>query len=232
MYQQKKTDYQKGYEDGENLIVTHVNLDGRSKAKEYIKKLADKNKGKTDALNDFIDNSASYFVPPQILRKYNTTKKNNMKHSKIRLTESQLKKIINEAVNQILEYNDKWLKEVGDCDFLSDEDKKQIQIASMNNWDRHKREEKKKQDMDKLERLANKNAHDRKMVGESWGGENQEDVMDAIIMLKEAYFDLQEFTKLNRTAGLDLSEAMGNLRGAIKILNNIEKNKRQNTDIL
>lgn len=232
MYQQKKTDYQKGYEDGENLIVTHVNLDGRSKAKEYIKKLADKNKGKTDALNDFIDNSASYFVPPQILQEYNTTKKNNMKHNKIRLTESQLKKIISETVTQILEYNDEWLKKVGDCDFLSDEDKKSIQIASMNNWDRHEREEKKKQDMDKLERLSNKNVHDRKMVGESWGGENQEDVMDAIIMLKEAYFDLQEFTKLNRTAGLDLSEAMGNLRGAIKILNNVEKNKIQNTDIL
>lgn len=186
MYQQKKTDYQRGYEDGEELIVAHVNLDGRSKAKEYIKKLADKNKGKTDALNDFINNSASYFVPPQILQEYNTKKKNNMKRSKIILTESQLKKIISENVSQILKYNDELLK----------------------------------------------NAHDRKMVGESLGVENQEDVMDAIIMLKEAYFDLQEFTKLNRTAGLDLSEAMGNLRGAIKILNNIEKNKRQNTDIL
>ena len=75
MYQKKKTDYQKGYEDGENLVVKHVNLDGRSKAKEYIQKLANKNKGKTDALNDFIANSASYFVPPQILQEYNTTKK-------------------------------------------------------------------------------------------------------------------------------------------------------------
>lgn len=214
------------------MIVKHVNLDGRSKAKEYIKKLANKNKGKTDALNDFIDNSASYFVPPQILQEYNTKKRNNMKHNKIRLTESKLKKIISETVSQILEYNDEWLKKVGDCDFLSDEDKKYIQIASINNWDRHEREEKKKQDMDKLERLANKNVHNRRMVGESWGGKNQEDVMDAIIMLKEAYFDLQEFTKLNRTAGIDLSEAMGNLRGAIKILNNIEKNKIQNTDIL
>lgn len=54
-----KTDYQNDYKDCENLIVTHVNLDGRSKAKEYIKKLADKNKGKTLALNDFIDNYAS-----------------------------------------------------------------------------------------------------------------------------------------------------------------------------
>ena len=32
--------------------------------------------------------------------------------------------------------------------------------------------------------------------------------------------------------GFDLAEAMGNLRGAIKILNNMENNKRQNTDML
>ena len=44
--------------------------------------------------------------------------------------------------------------------------------------------------------------------------------MDVIIRLKEAYFDIQKFTKQNRTAGLDLSEAIGNIRGAIKILNN------------
>lgn len=66
-----------------------------------------------------------------------------MKQNKIRITESQLKRVINEAVSQILEYNDGWLKKVGDCGFLSDEDKKSIQIASMNNWDRHEREEKK-----------------------------------------------------------------------------------------
>lgn len=91
-----------------------------------------------------------------------------MKQNKIRLTESQLKRLINEAVSQILEYNDEWLKKVGDCGFLSDEDKKAIQIASMNNWDKHEREEKKKQDMEKLERLSNKNIHDKRMVGESW----------------------------------------------------------------
>ena len=141
-----------------------------------------------------------------------------MKQNKIRLTESQLKQFINETVSQILEYND--------------EDKKSIQIASMNNWDNHEREEKKKQDMDKLERLSNKNIHDRRMVGESWDNKSQSDLMDVIIMLKEAYFDIQEYSKQNKMIGFDLAEAMGNLRGAIKILNNMENNKRQNTDIL
>lgn len=51
-------------------------------------------------------------------------------------------------------------------------------------------------------------------------------------MLKEAYFDIQEYSKQNRMVGFDLAEAMGNLRGAIKILNNMENNKRQNSDIL
>ena len=155
-----------------------------------------------------------------------------MKQNKIRLTESQLKQFINETVSQILEYNDEWLKKVGDCGFLSDEDKKSIQIASMNNWDNHEREEKKKQDMNKLERLSNKNIHDRRMVGESWDNKGQSDLMDVIITLKEAYFDIQEYSKQNRMVGFDLAEAMGNLRGAIKILNNMENNKRQNSDIL
>ena len=155
-----------------------------------------------------------------------------MKQNKIRLTESQLKRLINEAVSQILEYNDEWLKKVGDCGFLSDEDKKAIQIASMNNWDKHEREEKKKQDMEKLERLSNKNIHDKRMVGESWDNKGQSDLMDVIIMLKEAYFDIQEYSKQNKMIGYDLAEAMGNLRGAIKILNNMENNKRQNIDIL
>lgn len=155
-----------------------------------------------------------------------------MKQNKIRITESQLKRVINEAISQILEYNDGWLKKVGDCGFLSDEDKKSIQIASMNNWDRHEREEKKKQDMDKLEKLSNKNIYDKKMVGESFNNKGQSDLMDVIIMLKEAYFDIQEYSKQNRMVGFDLAEAMGNLRGAIKILNNMENNKRQNSDIL
>lgn len=42
----KKTDYQNGYEDGEKLVVKHVNLDGRSKAKEYIQNLQTKTKEK------------------------------------------------------------------------------------------------------------------------------------------------------------------------------------------
>ena len=155
-----------------------------------------------------------------------------MKQNKIRLTESQLKRLINEAVSQILEYNDEWLKKVGDCGFLSDEDKKAIQIASMNNWDKHEREEKKKQDMEKLERLSNKNIHDKRMVGESWDNKGQSDLMDVIIMLKDAYFDIQEYSKQNKMIGYDLAEAMGDLRGAIKILNNMENNKRQNIDIL
>ena len=141
-----------------------------------------------------------------------------MSKNRIRLTESQLKQFINEAVSQILEYNDDWLKKVGDCDFLSDEDKKAIQIASMNNWDRHEREEKKKQDMKNLERLSNKNVRDMRMVGESIDNNGQDDIMDAIILIKEAYYDIAEFVKVNKTAGLDLSESMGNLRGALKIL--------------
>lgn len=156
-----------------------------------------------------------------------------MKQNKIRITESQLKRVINEAVSQILEYNDGWLKKVGDCGFLSDEDKKSIQIASMNNWDRHEREEKKKQDMEKLERLSNKNIHDKRMVGESLNNKSQGFLMDVIIMLKEAYFDIQEYSKQNRMVGFDLAEAMGNLRGAIKMLSKMENNnQRQNTDIL
>ena len=156
-----------------------------------------------------------------------------MKQNKIRMTESQLKQFINETVSQILEYNDEWLKKVGDCGFLSDEDKKAIQIASVNNWDRHEREEKKKQDMDKLEKLSNKNIHDKRMVGESLDSKGQSDLMDVIIMLKEAYFDIQEYSKKNRIAGYDLAEAMGNLRGAIKMLGKIDNyNQRQNTDIL
>lgn len=156
-----------------------------------------------------------------------------MKQNKIRMTESQLKQFINETVSQILEYNDEWLKKVGDCGFLSDEDKKAIQIASVNNWDRHEREEKKKQDMDKLEKLSNKNIHDKRMVGESLDSKGQSFLMDVIIMLKEAYFDIQEYSKKNRIAGYDLAEAMGNLRGAIKMLGKIDAyNQRQNTDIL
>ena len=102
----------------------------------------------------------------------------------------------------------------------------------MNNWDKHEREEKKKQDMEKLERLSNKNIHDKRMVGESWDKKGQSDLMDVIIMLKEAYFDIQKYSKQNKMIGFDLAEAMGNLRGAIKILNNMENNKRQNIDIL
>lgn len=220
MYRQKKTEYQKGYEDGQELVAVHVNSDGRAKAKEYIKKLADKNKGKTDALNYFIDNSASYYVPPQIINEHNKNTIIKMKQNKIRLTESQLKKIISETVTQILEYNDEWLQKVGGCNYLSDEDKKQIQIASMNNWDRHEREEEIKQEMDNLSSLANKNVYDKRIVGESFEQGGKNDVMDAIIMLKEAYYDINEFAKVNKTAGLDLAEAMGNIRGALKILTN------------
>lgn len=86
--------------------------------------------------------------------------------------------------------------------------------------------------MDKLEKLSNKNIYDKKMVGESFNNKGQSDLMDVIIMLKEAYFDIQEYSKQNRMIGYDLAEAIGNLRGAIKILNNMENNQKQNTDIL
>ena len=70
------------------------------------------------------------------------------------------------------------------------------------------------------------------MIGESWDNKGQSGLMDVIIMLKEAYFDIQEYSKQNKMIGYDLAEAMGNLRGAIKILNNMENNQRQNTDML
>lgn len=155
-----------------------------------------------------------------------------MKHNKIRLTESQLKQFINEAVSQILEYNEYWAERVNNCKFLSDKDKKEIIGVSAANSRKYELEKKKKEDMEKLERLANKNIYDRRIVRESWGNKRQSDLMDVIIMLKEAYFDIQEYSKQNKMIGYDLAEAMGNLRGAIKILNNMENNKRQNIDIL
>ena len=155
-----------------------------------------------------------------------------MKQNKIRLTESQLKQFINETVSQILEYNEYWAERVNNCKFLSDKDKKDIIGVSAANSRKYELEKKKKEDMDKLERLSNKNIHDRRMVGESWDSKSQSDLMDVIIMLKDAYFDIQEYSKQNKMIGFDLAEAMGNLRGAIKILNNMENNKRQNSDIL
>lgn len=154
-----------------------------------------------------------------------------MKHNKIRLTESQLKQFINETVSQILEYNEYWAERVNNCKFLSDKDKKEIIGVSAANSRKYELEKKKKEDMEKLERLANKNIYDRRIVRESWGNKRQSDLMDVIIMLKEAYFDIQEYSKQNKMIGYDLAEAMGNLRGAIKILNNMENNQRQNTDI-
>ena len=154
-----------------------------------------------------------------------------MKQNKIRLTESQLKQFINEAVSQILEYNEYWAERVNNCKFLSDKDKKEIIGVSAANSRKYELEKKKKEDMEKLERLANKNIYDRRIVREAWGNRRQSDLMDVIIMLKEAYFDIQEYSKQNKMIGYDLAEAMGNLRGAIKILNNMENNQRQNTDI-
>ena len=154
-----------------------------------------------------------------------------MKQNKIRLTESQLKQFINETVSQILEYNEYWAERVNNCKFLSDKDKKEIIGVSAANSRKYELEKKKKEDMEKLERLANKNIYDRRIVRESWGNKRQSDLMDVIIMLKEAYFDIQEYSKQNKMIGYDLAEAMGNLRGAIKFLNNMENNQRQNTDI-
>ena len=155
-----------------------------------------------------------------------------MKQNKIRLTESQLKQFINETVSQILEYNEYWAERVNNCKFLSDKDKKDIIGVSAANSRKYELEKKKKEDMEKLERLANKNIYDRRIVRESWGNKRQNDLMDVIIMLKEAYYDIQEYSKQNKMIGFDLAEAMGNLRGAIKMLSEMENNKRQNTDIL
>lgn len=154
-----------------------------------------------------------------------------MKQNKIRLTESQLKQFINETVSQILEYNEYWAERVNNCKFLSDKDKKDIIGVSAANSRKYELEKKKKEDMEKLERLANKNIYDRRIVRESWGNKRQSDLMDVIIMLKEAYYDIQEYSKQNKMIGFDLAEAMGNLRGAIKMLSKMENNKRQNTDI-
>ena len=154
-----------------------------------------------------------------------------MRQNKIRLTESQLKRLINEAVSQILEYNEYWAEKVNNCKFLSDKDKKEIIGVSAANSRKYELEKKKKEDKEKLERLANKNIYDRRIVRESWGDKRQSDLMDVIIMLKEAYYDIQEYSKQNKMIGFDLAEAMGNLRGAIKMLSEMENNQRQNTDI-
>ena len=154
-----------------------------------------------------------------------------MRQNKIRLTESQLKQFINETVSQILEYNEYWAERVNNCKFLSDKDKKEIIGVSAANSRKYELEKKKKEDMEKLERLANKNIYDRRIVRESWGDKRQSDLMDVIIMLKEAYYDIQEYSKQNKMIGFDLAEAMGNLRGAIKMLSEMENNQRQNTDI-
>lgn len=146
----EKTDYQKGYEDGQELIASHVNSDGKPKAKEYIQKLSNKNKGKTDAFDYFINNSLSYYVPPRFLGENNNKRKNPMNKNKIRLTESHLIQMVKEEINKEL------------------------------------------------------------------NGTN--DVMDAVLMLKEAYYDLIEYSKTNKEMGYTLSPAMGNLRGAMKIL--------------
>ena len=44
-------------------------------------------------------------------------------------------------------------------------------------------------------------------------------------MLKEAYYDLNQYCKEHKDAAYDLAEALGNIRGAIKILMNSETNR-------
>ena len=51
------------------------------------------------------------------------------------------------------------------------------------------------------------------------------DIMDALIMIKEAYVDIQDVLKNNKQLMYDLSPAMGNLRGAIKIINKLSVKK-------
>ena len=55
--------------------------------------------------------------------------------------------------------------------------------------------------------------------------DNSIDDMDPIIMLKEAYYDLNQYCKEHKDAAYDLAEALGNIRGAIKILMNSETNR-------
>ena len=50
--------------------------------------------------------------------------------------------------------------------------------------------------------------------------DNSIDDMDPIIMLKEAYYDLNQYCKEHKEAAYDLAEALGNIRGAIKLLIN------------
>lgn len=87
----------------------------------------------------------------------------------IRLTESQLRNIIKETIHNLMEYNDSFMDKVAKCNFLSDEDKKKVQVASMNNWDRHEREAKKAKEMKDMEAYSNPNIEDKHLgyVGES-----------------------------------------------------------------
>lgn len=55
--------------------------------------------------------------------------------------------------------------------------------------------------------------------------DNSIDDMDPIIMLKEAYYDLNQYCKEHKDAAYDLAEALGNIRGAIKLLMNSETNR-------
>lgn len=54
---------------------------------------------------------------------------------------------------------------------------------------------------------------------------NSIDDMDPIIMLKEAYYDLNQYCQEHKDAAYDLAEALGNIRGAIKLLMNSETNR-------
>ena len=54
---------------------------------------------------------------------------------------------------------------------------------------------------------------------------NSIDDMDPIIILKEAYYDLNQYCKEHKDAAYDLAEALGNIRGAIKLLMNSETNR-------
>lgn len=84
-----------------------------------------------------------------------------MSRQRIRITESQLRNIIKEAIRNLMEYNDSFMDKVAKCNFLSDEDKKKIQVASMNNWDRHEREAKKNKEIKDMEMYSNPNIEDK-----------------------------------------------------------------------
>lgn len=84
-----------------------------------------------------------------------------MGKTKIILKESQLRKIISETVQKLLEYNDDFLNRVNNCKFLSDDDKKKIQYASMASFDNREKKDKIEQEIEQMKDFENPNLWDK-----------------------------------------------------------------------